>query len=178
MSDAAAIGIDPGFGGGLGIIRPDGRVTVHDLPTMLVEGSTKDHNEYNLVALRELLLPFLGTGTVVGVEFVRGIPHIRGEKPKQGSTSIWLQGHGVGAIEGLVTGVGLRALRVAPQRWRAALHGRAIPGDDKKEASRYLAINLFPAVAGELSRKKDHGRSEGLLIAEYIRRELAGGHLE
>ena len=39
-----------------------------------------------------------------------------------------------------------------------------------KDASRLRAIQLFPVVANRLDRKKDDGRAEALLLAEYGRR--------
>ena len=36
-----------------------------------------------------------------------------------------------------------------------------------KEDSRSLALELFPELADELRRKKDHGRAESLLIAAW-----------
>lgn len=165
MSSQTFGGIDPGFEGALAIIGPDGP-QVFDLPTLVVEGATKDHREYDLGALADLLEPLRALDhRLVAVEYVRGIPH-QGER-RQGATSIWMQGHGVGVIEGVLAGLRLPRQRVSPQRWRRAMHGSM--GTDK-EASRLLALQLFPELGVQLMRKKDHGRAEALLIAEWLRR--------
>ncbi|MDO8605136.1 MAG: hypothetical protein Q7R40_01240, partial [Phaeospirillum sp.] len=44
-----------------------------------------------------------------------------------------------------------------------------------KAASRARAVELYPEVAGRLTRVKDHGRAEALLLAEWLRRSRAGG---
>jgi crossover junction endodeoxyribonuclease RuvC len=41
-----------------------------------------------------------------------------------------------------------------------------------KDAARMRACQLFPSAANMLERKKDDGRAEALLIAEYGRRTL------
>jgi len=43
----------------------------------------------------------------------------------------------------------------------------------EKDASRLKAIQLFPLSASNLSRKKDHGRADALLIAAYYRRKTS-----
>ena len=166
-----AIGIDPGFDGGLAIVN-DGLIAVYDLPTLTVEGAIKDHREYDLRALVALLRPYVDRDVMVAIEYVRGIPRRPGLAGQQGASSIWRQGYGVGVIEGCVAGLGFAWERVAPQRWRKAL---AIPGGaDAKEASRLIAIQRFPAVADQLARKKDHGRAEALLLASYLRQWAKG----
>lgn len=55
----------------------------------------------------------------------------------------------------------------SPQRWKKEM--MADMGKDK-DASRLRAIQLFPVVANRLDRKKDDGRAEALLLAEYGRR--------
>ena len=43
---------------------------------------------------------------------------------------------------------------------------------DQKARAIIIAQRLFPTVS--LARKKDHGRAEALLIAEYARRHWSG----
>lgn len=45
---------------------------------------------------------------------------------------------------------------------------------DSKEASRLLAIELFPDQADLLKRKMDHDRAEALLIAKYMHEVFSG----
>jgi crossover junction endodeoxyribonuclease RuvC len=43
-----------------------------------------------------------------------------------------------------------------------------------KERSRHTALRIFPGCADLLSRKKDEGRAEALLLAEFHRRKIMG----
>lgn len=40
----------------------------------------------------------------------------------------------------------------------------------EKDAARVKAMQLFPQVADQLSRKKDHGRADALLICAWAQR--------
>ena len=69
----------------------------------------------------------------------------------------------------------LAALRVpyesiAPSAWKAQM---GIPKGATKDVSRARALALFPALAEQLARKKDDGRAEALLLAEWRRRQDA-----
>jgi crossover junction endodeoxyribonuclease RuvC len=50
-----------------------------------------------------------------------------------------------------------------------------IPGGADKDASRLMAQQLFPTLVSELKRKKDHGRADAVLLAEWLRRQREGG---
>lgn len=82
--------------------------------------------------------------------------------PKQGVSSSFRFGMGVGIIHGVVAALGFRLVEVAPTLWKK--HFRL--GPDKEEA-RALAIKRFPGAAPNLSRKKDAGRAEALLMAAW-----------
>jgi len=75
-------------------------------------------------------------------------------------------GHGLGLWEGIISALGLPYELVTPQKWKKAI---LIGVGDGKGASIVRALQLFPQVAEELHRKKDHGRAEALLLAAYLR---------
>ncbi len=87
--------------------------------------------------------------------------------PKQGVTSSFNFGYGLGIWEGIIAAYELPLEKVSPQRWKKTMLADM---GKTKDASRYKAISLFPEVAGQLSRVKDDGRAEALLLAEYGRR--------
>ena len=74
-------------------------------------------------------------------------------------------GRGLGLWEGLIVAMRLRYQLVAPQRWQKTMLDGMSKG---KGASLAVAKRLFPSV--ELSRVKDHGRADALLLAEFGRR--------
>ena len=76
-------------------------------------------------------------------------------------------GQGLGIWKGIFAALGIPCDMVTPQRWKKLLMDGM---GKKKDASRLRASQLFPDVG--FPRKKDHGRAEALLIAEYLRRSL------
>jgi crossover junction endodeoxyribonuclease RuvC len=171
------IGIDPGLNGAVAVINEnvlgntevDGfryLVEVFDTPTMEIESSGKVRNKYNTAAMAELLSPYLeippfATGrSLVVLESVHSMP-------KQGVASSFTFGEGLGMWKGIIAAYRLPLELPSPQRWKKLM--MADMGKDK-DASRLKATQLFPVLAGKLSRKKDDGRAEALLMAEYGRR--------
>ncbi len=150
------VGIDPGLDGAVAILGAD--VRVYDTPTCQV-----GRREYIAQEMSALLAPLLEDGPVyVTLELVHAMPG-------QGVTSMWRMGYGSGLWEGILAALGVSYERVAPQTWKRAML-RDMARD--KDAARLKAMQLFPQLAGQLSRKKDHGRAEALLLAEYGRRVL------
>jgi crossover junction endodeoxyribonuclease RuvC len=83
--------------------------------------------------------------------------------PKQGLSSTFKFGMGVGIIHGVAGALRLPLTLVTPNQWKA-FHG--IKGPDK-EASRALAIRKWPNHNKHLDRKKDADRAEALLIGDW-----------
>ena len=92
--------------------------------------------------------------------------------PRQGAVSAYTLGEGVGQLKGLLLGMEIAFEEVRPAKWKVAL---SIPVKAPKEQSMMAARRLFPEA--DLGRKKDQGRSEALLIAEY-RRRLENGSIK
>ena len=83
--------------------------------------------------------------------------------PKQGLSSTFKFGVGVGIIHGVAGALRLPMTLVTPSQWKK-YHG--LKGPDK-EASRSLAIRKWPDHNRHLDRKKDADRAEALLIGEW-----------
>lgn len=154
------IGIDPGLDGAMAVIGAIGDVQVFDTPTLVIVSKNGNRREYDLGLMAQRLMVYSDLTVQVFLEQVHAMPG-------QGVRSMFTMGYGSGAWEGLLAMAGFPVTRVAPQRWKKAL--LADMGKDK-DASRFRAMQLFPAVATQLQRKKDDGRAEALLIAEYGRR--------
>lgn len=155
------IGIDPGLDGAVGVIRGNLNtdVEIFDTPTLLVEGEKK-RRKYNVSAMASILEPFQTEQVLVVLESVHSMP-------KQGVASSFSFGEGLGLWKGIIAAYKLPVEMPSPQRWKKAI--LADQGKDK-DASRFKAIQLFPSIADQLSRVKDDGRAEALLMAEYGRR--------
>lgn len=142
------LAIDPGaVSGALAWLDSD-LVAVADLP--VVDG------QLDAVTLHGILMRNFGETDAVIVERV-------GSMPKQGVASTFKFGVSVGIVHGLVAALRLPLHLVAPSVWK---RGVGLPTGADKEASRALALRLYPKVMG-LERKKDSGRAEALLIGHY-----------
>jgi len=157
------IGIDPGLEGGIAAIR-DGMKDVTDIPTITRQKTKGTKREYNISAMREMLKDFkrLKMEVRCALESVHAMP-------KQGVSSMFSMGEGLGIWKGLLTGLEIPFELITPQKWKSEMLNGT--GHDK-EASRLRAIQLFPALAEALKLKKDHGKAEALLLAEFYRRML------
>jgi crossover junction endodeoxyribonuclease RuvC len=159
------IGIDPGNTGAIAVIYPNG-VVMHDTP---VEIATKGKKS-SISALPSEMAAILadvvdqcsseGWGLHVAIEKV-------GAMPGQGVTSMFNFGKGFGMWLGILAALRIPYTLVTPQAWKKEI----MKGVSDKDAARGVGCRLFPAVARELARKKDIGRADALLIAEWGRRQ-------
>ncbi len=154
-----AIGIDPGLSGAVAVLKaPDGfhrsteEAVVHDMPTVIY-GKTTKKRALDLNALARILLPYADLPCQVFLERV-------GAMPGQGVSSMFSLGMSYWGAAGVVAGIGLPLNLIQPQAWKS--HFRL---DAEKDLARGLASRMYPGV--DLSKKKDHGKAEALLIARY-----------
>ena len=87
--------------------------------------------------------------------------------PKQGVSSSFKFGLNFGMIQGVLAGMRIPYMLVTPQKWQK---GVVVPSDgkDSKERSLTVARRMFPQVDW-LRRKKDHNRSDALLMAYKVK---------
>ena len=93
--------------------------------------------------------------------------------PKQGVSSTGKFMKNAGIWEGVIAALKIPYELITPQRWRKILDS-SVPHKPTKEDLRAYAIKRWPAAAEDLKRKKDHNRSEALLMAEYARLKFLG----
>lgn len=159
------VGIDPGLDGAIAIIDLDRtEVLVCDTPTIGVDKPSGHRREYNEGMMRSIIQGFISRvgGSPMRVEC--GLENVHA-MPGQGVRSMFTMGVGSGTWRGMLAMAGVPYKLVTPQTWKK-YHG--LIGSDK-EASRLLAIQGHPNVADRLARKKDHGRAEALLLADFVR---------
>jgi crossover junction endodeoxyribonuclease RuvC len=150
------IGIDPGQTGAVAIIGDD-RCYVLDTPTETVKKGKGTKTEYLPAEMAQMLSGFKNVHCYI--EKV-------GAMPGQGVTSMFNFGKGFGLWLGILAAHGIPYTLVTPQAWKKEI----MQGISDKDAARGRAQQLFPQVSSQLSRKKDIGRADALLIAEYGRR--------
>jgi len=145
------IGIDPGLTGAVAIIGDYG-INLIDMP--VVAKSTRG-KQVDGAALAQIFLEER-TRAFVYLEQV-------GAMPGQGVTSMFNFGHGYGIVQGVLYSLCIPFQLVTPQKWKKH-HGLI---GKQKDMARTLCIQRHPELSGQLKRKKDIGRADALLIAEY-----------
>lgn len=154
-------GIDPGITGAVGIVREDGTpAAVLDMPILT---TTTGRKQVDAAALAGLLRD--ADPAFVLVERV-------GPRPGEGAVGAFAFGHTFGSILAVLATMGLPHDVVQPAQWKRRA---GIPPGADKAASIQTAIRLFPSAAPWLSRKKDDGRAEALLIALQAWERRGGG---
>lgn len=144
------LGIDPGKTGAAALIDDQGRMLeVADWPG--------DH-----VAAAQLLARWVYSfGITCGaIERVHS-------GPGEGVKSAFSFGQNYGSWLGVTGALYIPMLNPTPQEWQTGLV-RKTDGPDAKARSLSVARRLFPSVDC-LSRKKDHGRADALLIAWWAK---------
>jgi len=174
------LAIDPGLSGGIAAITEHGKfVFARPTPTITVKKGNKKRLLYVetemtsqfMLAVRthctlqpdevdENIIPGLEIISLVGIEDVHAMPG-------QGVSSMFSMGVGFGLWRGIVAGLGLPIQRTDPGRWKRMFN----LSKDKKE-SIVRANQLFPKCG--ITKMKDEGCAEALLLAEYFRRQLHG----
>jgi len=154
------IGIDPGLDGAVCLIGSAlDYIVIYDTPTLTVQGASGNKREYNHVAMAAHLRP-AAAKSVAYIEKVHAMPG-------QGVRSMFTMGVGLGMWMGILAGLEIPITLVTPQRWKGVM----LDGMGKdKDASRLRAMQLRPRDTEFFQRKKDDGRAEAYLIAEYGRR--------
>ena len=150
------VGIDPGVHGAVCVLTEHGP-TFFDTPTVTTKGTRQ---EYLTPQMARILAPYRDREDVKAV-LEKGIA-----MPRQASTTTYLMGRGGGLWEGILAAYSIPFDLVPPSAWKKSM---GLTGQDK-DASRALASQLFPAQSQWFARKKDDGRAEAALLAEFARR--------
>lgn len=153
------IGVDPGLDGAIAVMC-DGGITLLDTPTVS-NGKKRDMDLYAIVRLLRGLT--CSQDALVSIESVHSMPG-------QGVASTFAFGKGFGMWLGVLAALNVPHQAVAPQTWKKVM---LRDGGKEKDASRVKAAQLFPQVADQLTRKKDHGRADALLMAAWAQRTVA-----
>lgn len=144
------LGIDPGFSGAWGLIDHHGQY--------ISTGDMTNNKEYLLTnEIYQVINEAIG-----GDDVMICIEHVHSYSG-QGVASTFKFGMSFGCAIAIAQRIKGIYHFVRPQVWKKAMNVTA-----DKESSLRLARYLFPDAP--LSRKKDNGRAESLLMAEYLRR--------
>ena len=151
------IGIDPGLSGAIAVLENNKVLNIFDIPVMS-EGK-KNKRQLNSALLVNLLKENINKEEEVAVvvEQVNAMPG-------QGVTSMFNFGQTFGALKGICAALELPIFFVRPSKWKK--HFELI--NSSKDASRTKAIEMYPKLSSQLSKKKDVNKSDAILIAKFF----------
>ena len=154
------MGIDPGFSGALAVIDDNLKIDfVMDMPIIMV-GKKRELDEAKLLTIfnRWRFRPM-----TVGLEKSQTMPN-------QGIVSSGRYMASYGFLRGICIGSGIPYHLIRPQSWKKAM----MPDMDKeKGASIQKVTQIYPELS--LTRVKDHGIADAVLIARYLRLNILNG---
>jgi len=152
-----AVGVDPGLHGAVAFLTADG-AQVGDMPTRAGTGKYKLVLDVDgAVRLIDEVLVLAEGGVAKAAIELPWAAH------GQSGQSLANASRNAAVLEGIIASK-LDGYTCPPATAWKRHHGLL---HQDKEASRQLAIAHFPQLAHLLKRKKDEGRAEALLIAEY-----------
>ena len=152
------IGIDPGISGSICFFEDGKILDVVEMPTMTegkknkkqVNGSQIYNEISNRIKQRDK------KEIKVIIEQVSAMPG-------QGVTSMFNFGQSFGILKGICSAMQLPVYFVRPAKWKKYFNLI----NSEKDASRTKAIEVFPYISLELSRKKDSNKADAILIASF-----------
>jgi hypothetical protein len=163
------VGIDPGKSGGVAVITPDRKVTLHPFAGM--QSVTDQWKFFNNLG-KEIKRHENGVLAHASLELVTGYAPGTGNRTAPGS-AMFNFGKVYGWVEALLVASGIAFSRVTPGQWMRKL---SIP-PRKKHWSKTQWKNHLKGIAQERFPwlKVTHATADALLIAEALRRSRGAG---
>ena len=153
------IGIDPGISGAICFFEEGQVKEIIDMPVM-ADGK-KNKRQINGPQIYNEILNRINKlqkkDIIVVIEQVSAMPG-------QGVTSMFNFGQSFGVLKGICSAMQLSVHYVRPARWKKYFNLLKT----EKEASRSKAIEIFPYISSQLSRKKDSNKADAVLIASFF----------
>jgi crossover junction endodeoxyribonuclease RuvC len=147
------IGIDCGLSGAIAVLEDTKLVSVHDMPTLVIETNKK--------AKRQVSAPMLAS-TIADIKPDHAYVEKPASRPGQSVVAMFGFGRSLGVVEGVLAALNIPVTYVAPATWTKQMGKPA-----GKDASRHRAMELFPEHQDRFKRVKDDGRAEAALIATW-----------
>ena len=153
------IGIDPGITGSICFFEDGKVIDLIDMPNM-ADGKKQKKQVNGSQIYNEILLR---TKNVEKRNIKVVIEHVSA-MPGQGVTSMFNFGQSFGVLKGICSAMQLSMYFVRPAKWKRYFNLINV----EKDASRTKAIEIFPYISTQLSRKKDANKADAALIASFF----------
>ena len=151
------IGIDPGLSGAIAVLDNNKVLKIYDMPVM-AEGK-KNKRQLNSAQLVNIIKE-----NIENREEINVVVEQVNAMPGQGVTSMFNFGQTFGAIKGVCAALNLPVFFIRPSKWKK--YFELI--NSSKDSSRTKAIEMYPSIANQLSKKKDVNKSDAILIARFF----------
>ena len=153
------ISIDPGISGSICFFKGGKIVDIIEMPNM-AEGKKNKRQVngaqiYNEISSR--IKNFNKEDIKVVIEQVSAMPG-------QGVTSMFNFGQSFGVLKGICSAMQLPMYFVRPAKWKKYFNLI----NSEKDASRTKAIEIFPYISSQLSKKKDGNKADAILLASFF----------
>ena len=153
------IGIDPGISGSLCFFEDGKIIDVIEMPVM-AEGKKNKRQVngsqiYNEIYKRTKDIEKKNIKVII--EQVSAMPG-------QGVTSMFNFGQSFGVLKGICSAMQLPLYFVRPAKWKKYFNLI----NSEKDASRTKAIEVFPYISQQLSKKKDANKADAILLASFF----------
>ena len=152
------IGIDPGISGSICFFEDGKILDVIEMPTMN-EGKKNKRQVNGAQIYNEITYRI----NKLQKQDVRVVVEQVSAMPGQGVTSMFNFGQSFGIIKGICSAMQLPLYFVRPTKWKKYFELL----NSSKDASRTKAIEMYPSLSNQLSKKKDVNKSDAILIARF-----------
>ena len=153
------IGIDPGITGSICFFEDGKIIDLIEMPNM-ADGKKQKKQVNGAQIYNEILLR---TKNIEKKNIKVVIEHVSA-MPGQGVTSMFNFGQSFGVLKGICSAMQLSMHFVRPAKWKKYFNLI----NAEKDASRTKAIEIFPYISNQLSRKKDANKADAALIASFF----------
>tara|TARA_Y100000768_G_scaffold347679_1_gene296097 strand:- start:542 stop:1036 length:495 start_codon:yes stop_codon:yes gene_type:complete len=153
------IGIDPGISGSLCFFKDGKILDLVEMPNM-PEGKKNKRQVNGAQIYNEISSRIDGLNR----EEIKIVIEQVSAMPGQGVTSMFNFGQSFGVIKGICSAMQLSMYFVRPAKWKKYFNLI----NSQKDASRTKAIEIFPYISTQLSRKKDANKADAILIASFF----------
>ena len=153
------IGIDPGISGSLCFFEDGKIIDLVEMPNM-AEGK-KNKKQVNAAQIYNEIYTRIKNLEKKNIKIV--IEQVSA-MPGQGVTSMFNFGQSFGVLKGICAAMQLPMYFVRPAKWKKYFNLI----NAEKDASRTKAIQIFPYISAQLSRKKDANKADAILIASFF----------
>jgi hypothetical protein len=162
------VGIDPG-------VQPvmafrdtaDNTMAFYDDTWVTVKRGKGNHSEPRPALIAAQLREWRPDLVVIEAVQPRGTRD--GRKQGLASTAAFMRARGI--LEGVCAGLGLMYETPSPQRWQKDLRVKGGPDE-----ARAAVLQMYPLLASDLKRKKDHNRAAALLLAIWGEKIIVPHH--